>query len=131
MRYRIRNVLFIIAVVTTSLLVGCDRKTGGGGTSSRGPEAAPTAESEPTAGPVTVNGKTLDAKMSDAEMLEVFDMKHSEATSKRAQGPDGYGTTYTQGEQKVSITRSLVTGIYVMASGPVKGDWRLGKTPEK
>ena len=75
----------------------------------------------------TINGKTLEAKMSDEQMLAVFGIEPAKATSQRSQGPDGYSTHYTAGEQKVGITRSVVTGIYVMADGPIKGEWKLGK----
>jgi hypothetical protein len=64
--------------------------------------------------------------MSDAEILREFDMNIKRANSQVAKGPDGYTTTYTEGEQKVGITRSVVTGVYVYASGPIKGEWKLG-----
>lgn len=65
--------------------------------------------------------------MSDAEILKAFGMETGKAQSKRAQGPDGYSMTYVQGDQTVGITRSVVTGVYVYSTGPIKGEWRLGK----
>ncbi len=63
--------------------------------------------------------------MSDGQILEAFDMDIKTATSERSNGPDGYTTAYTAGEQTVYITHSVVTGTNVMASGPIKADVRL------
>ena len=79
-----------------------------------------------TGGGAEYNGKRLTHTMSDAEILDVFGIELSRAESKRSQGPDGYTTLYTHGEQRIGITRSRVTGVYVYADGPIKGDWRLG-----
>lgn len=73
-----------------------------------------------------INGKTLTTEMSDAEMLAVFGVDPSKAKKTVARGPDGYSTGYVQGDQKVHITRSVVTGIYVMSSGPIEGEWKVG-----
>lgn len=65
--------------------------------------------------------------MTDGEILSVFDVVEAKATSMRSQGPDGYTMSYTFGEQKVYITRSIVSGLNVMTSGPIEGDWQFGK----
>lgn len=64
--------------------------------------------------------------MSDAEILEVFGIDISKAESTRTRGKDGYSMSYKLGDQEVSITRSVVTGIAIFASGPIKGTWSLG-----
>jgi len=78
---------------------------------------------------VSSAGVTLHSEMSDGEILKEFKMDVPSAQSKRAQGPDGHSTHYTAGEQSVHITRSVVTGLYVFSTGPIKGEWRLG--PER
>ncbi len=86
--------------------------------------------STPTpSGPITrstgdqiVNGKTINSEMSDAQILEAFDMDIKTAKQKRSNGSDGFTTAYTAGEQTVYITHSVVTGTNVMASGPIKAE---------
>jgi len=119
----------LIAVLFISGLISCASTvpdhpenrariaTGGNQTTSR--------EVEDT--PVVVNGKELRNTMSDKELLEVLELNISKAIVDKSKGPDGYSTTYSFGEQKVSITHSVVTGVNVMAfGGTIKGDWNLG-----
>ena len=72
-----------------------------------------------------VNGRILTPKMSDAEILNAFGIDISKAESKRIQGPDGFQMNYTLGDQKVTILRSMVTGIVIYATGPIDGHWDL------
>lgn len=102
--------MYILFVVGLALFAACDR-------------VKEIAGSDPA---VVVNGKQLTAQMSDDTILEVFGIEKVKATSTVARGPDGYSTQYTHGEQKVGITRSVVTGVAISADGPIKGDWRLG-----
>lgn len=74
-----------------------------------------------------INGKFLTIDMTDNEILSVFGIDPAKATAKKSKGPDGYSTTYEQGPQTVSIAHSAVTGTTVIAFGPIKGDWYLGK----
>ena len=120
--------VLIVATLMSFGAVNCDRKISNENNRLSTPSSAASESDRPSAGAAsTVNGKTLDPKMSDPEMLAVFGMQHSKATSKRSQGPDGYTTTYTEGDQNVSITHSAVTGVNVIAWGPIRGDWLLGK----
>ncbi len=66
--------------------------------------------------------------MNDADILKAFDIDIEKATAKRSQGPDGFSMTYVLGEQNVSITRSIVSGINVIAWGPIKVDVRLSRS---
>lgn len=102
--------LACVSLVTFSLACGSGQSNGGRRTESSA-------------------GVTLHSEMSDEEILREFRMDISTAQSKRAQGPDGHSTHYTVGDQSVHITRSVVTGLYVFSTGPIKGEWRLG--PER
>lgn len=72
-----------------------------------------------------VNGRTLSPAMSDTEILDVFGMDISKAESQKVQGRDGYQITYTLGRQKVTVVRSVVSGVFVSAEGPIQGHWNL------
>lgn len=77
--------------------------------------------------PATVNSKTISAEMTDEQILAAFDVDIQKAKSDVSKGPDGSSTTYKFAGQAVSITRSVVTGVYVFAYGePIKGEWKLG-----
>lgn len=92
------------------------------------PQASPafTPTPQPST-PGTVNGRTITADMSDEQLLAAFDVDIDQATSSISRGKDGYSTSYVFKKQTVSITRSVVTGVAVMAFGePIKGDWALG-----
>lgn len=73
-----------------------------------------------------VNGTSITASMSDQDIVKAFGLDASTATTKKVIGKDGTTMTYSSGEQEVSITRSAVTGVAVMADGPIKGTWALG-----
>lgn len=75
-----------------------------------------------------VNGRRMNDKMSDGQILEIFGIDPASATSTVARGPDGFSTHYAAGTQKIGITRSVVTGVVVWADGPIKGNWDL--TPD-
>ena len=94
-------------------------------------EAKPIATSTPSATPekignVTHDGITLNANMSDDDILSAFGVTMNKAGKDVTRGPDGFSNTYKLGSQIVSITRSASTGINVTAIGPIEGDWRLG-----
>jgi len=73
-----------------------------------------------------VNGGYIHSGMSDEAIVSVFGIDAKTAMRKDVQGKDGKSVTYSSGEQEVTVTRSTVTGITVMASGPVSGHWQLG-----
>jgi hypothetical protein len=76
---------------------------------------------------VLENGNRLDSTMSDSELLQNLGLDFKEFTPKRTQGKDGYSMEYRHGKQQVTVTRSLVTGISILAEGPsVSGQWSLG-----
>lgn len=87
------------------------------------PKAAPKAKPYTSA---EVNGKTISGGMDDEEILAAFDVDINSAEKTTAKGPDGYSNSYTYGDQRVSITRSVVSGASVWANGPINGSWRLG-----
>ena len=66
--------------------------------------------------------------MNDADILKAFDIDIAKATARKSPGPDGSSMTYVLGEQNVSITRSMVSGINVIAWGPIKVDVRLSRS---
>ena len=73
-----------------------------------------------------INGTSITPSMSDQEIVKAFGIDTATATTKKVNGKDGTMTTYSSGEQEVSITRSRVTGVSVVATGPIKGTWELG-----
>lgn len=73
-----------------------------------------------------INGTSITASMSDQEIVKVFGIDAATATTKKVIGKDGTMMTYSFGEQEVTITRSTVTGVSVVATGPIKGTWELG-----
>jgi hypothetical protein len=73
----------------------------------------------------TINGKEIKSGMSDAEILKLFGIEIASAKSETHRGPDGSTVSYRSGEQRVSITRSVVSGTNVMAFGPIAGEWKL------
>ena len=114
---------FHVGVISLSILLtvaaGCgprDRSSLGGGLTSEHRS-------------VTASGITLNSGMSDEEILKQFNMNIASTEPKVAKGPDGYSTSYKAGSQSVTVTRSVVTGLYVFSDGPIKGEWRLG--PER
>lgn len=73
-----------------------------------------------------VNGQTLDAGMSDEQLIRVFGLDIKTAEVKRVQGKDGTSLSYRSGVQEVTITRSTVSGVSVWAKGPISGTWTVG-----
>ena len=72
-----------------------------------------------------VNNRFLFADMSDAQILEAFEMDISKADTTKTKGNDGYQTLYTLGDQRVNIVRSAVSGVFIYAEGPIEGNWEL------
>ena len=72
-----------------------------------------------------VNNRFLFADMSDAQILEAFEIEISKARATKTQGKDGYQTLYTLGDQQVNIVRSAVSGVFITAEGPIQGSWVL------
>lgn len=73
-----------------------------------------------------INGTSITASMSDQEIVKAFGIDTATATTKKVNGKDGTMSTYSSGEQEVSIARSTVTGVSVVATGSIKGTWELG-----
>jgi hypothetical protein len=103
------------SIVIFVVLFGCNR----------GPEGPAThIASNPT---ILKNGNHLDAAMSDDELLRSLGIDAKDATQTRTQGKDGYSIEYRHGDQRVTITRSLVSGVSILADGPtISGQWSLG-----
>jgi hypothetical protein len=118
--------LYVVALTVISL-AACGRGSSENSRTQPSKDFQNKPVVESTAKSFTVNGKKLSPAMSDAEILLVFDIDQAAAKSTRSHGPDGYTMSYSSGGQIVYITRSAVSGLNVMASGPIKGDWQLGK----
>ena len=104
-------------------MIGCSSPSNtGNGTSPAIAVKTPVPESKNP----PVNGTKLAADMTDEQILKVFGIDISKAETKTSRGPDGSTISYKVGEQTVYITRSVVSGVAVMASGPISGDWTLG-----
>ena len=130
-----KRTIFLIVVLVSCLACGRSDRTdnqaaNGDGRATSTPAATAATSSDHPAKSVTVNGKTLEPNMTDEEMLAVFDMDPAKASTRKTQGKDGYSMNYEIGPQSLNITRSVVTGVNVMAFGPIKGDWQLGKPPK-
>jgi hypothetical protein len=86
-----------------------------------------------TTGPATVTAKPADgtprlnARMTDDEMIRAFGLDPKSAKREFVQGKDGTSTTYAVADQRITVTRSVLSGITVTASGPVSGNWALGQ----
>ena len=87
---------------------------------------APASTATPTTKPA-VDGPGLNAGLTDVEIIRRFGLDPESAKRVFVQGKDGTSTTFTVGNQQVTVTRSLVSGVTVMASGPKSGNWALGK----
>ena len=73
-----------------------------------------------------VNGTSVTPSMSDQDIIAAFGLDPATATNIKVNGKDGTMMTYSYGEQEVGITRSTVTGVSVVATGPISGNWALG-----
>lgn len=71
----------------------------------------------------------LNSRMSDERIVAAMGFDPANTKARFVQGPDGYSTTYTtRSGDSVLITRSLVSGVFVMLSGPGGNrSWELGK----
>lgn len=119
------------AVLVIGSLASCSLPRETGNASQTKPVAASTpASTQERLGNVTHNGISLNADMTDIEILKAFGMAPDKASKDVARGPDGFSNTYKLGKQTVSITRSVSTGNNVMALGPIEGDWMLGMPDE-
>ena len=123
-------VSLIFLSLSLSLFSSCDKTPLIGKQETPQPTSTPTSTGPRTVstGDQTVNGNTINSTMNDADILKAFDIDIEKATAKRSQGPDGFSMTYVLGEQNVSITRSIVSGINVIAWGPIKVDARLSRS---
>jgi hypothetical protein len=82
--------------------------------------------------PLTVETKSetpkLDASMTDAEILAYFELDINTAEAEQVQGKDGIQMTYVSNERRVSIVRSQVSGLSIVADGTnPTGAWSPGK----
>jgi hypothetical protein len=74
------------------------------------------------------NNVSLTAAMTDAEILAYFNLDIQTAAAERVQGKDGVQMTYVLGEARVSVVRSQVSGLAVVAEGTnPAGAWSLGE----
>jgi hypothetical protein len=71
----------------------------------------------------------LSPRLSDERILAAMGFDPDKMKTRFAQGPDGYSTTYTTRDgDSVLITRSLVSGVFVMLTEPGGSkSWELGK----
>jgi hypothetical protein len=72
------------------------------------------------------NGNSIDGAMTDPQILDAFSVPGS-AKKDFVQGKDGTSTTYAIDGQRVTITRSEVSGVCVTATGRIAGDWPLSR----
>jgi len=123
-------VSLILLNLSVSLGASCDKTPliGNQETPRSTPTTTPTGPRTVSTGDQTVNGKTINSTMNDADILKAFNIDIAKATARRSHGPDGFSMTYVLGEQNVSITRSIVSGINVIAWGPIKVDVRLSRS---
>lgn len=71
----------------------------------------------------------LRAAMTDAEILRELNFDPTKMKAEFVQGKDGHTTTYKAGNKvSVSITRSVVSGVFVVNDYPGGSQsWELGK----
>src|SRR5437763_937702 len=96
----------LMIVVALCAVTACER---------HGPVAT-TAPTSPTTKPAADDPR-LKAGMTDAEIIRAFGLDPSSAKRELVQGKDGTSATFAAGDQQVAVTRSLVSGVTVMASG--------------
>ncbi|MBP7376594.1 MAG: hypothetical protein KA956_08955 [Pyrinomonadaceae bacterium] len=123
LRSSVMKILLLLSITLAAAGTSCITVQYPGGNSS--PQPKPTRTPQPST-PSVVNGKTISAEMTDETILAAFEVNVGSTTSTVSKGPDGATTTYKAGEQKVSITRSVVSGVSIYATGPITGDWYLG-----
>src|SRR5438445_13543285 len=111
-----KRLTILIILATLSAVTGCERQGPVPTTSPASPTTEPTAEAP-----------SLRAGMTDAEIIRACGLDGSSAKREFVQGKDGTSTTYSGGDQRITVTRSLISGVTVMASGRVSGVWPLGQ----
>lgn len=126
-RTRIVLVIAVLVAITAISCVTINMPGANGAQPTPQPSPQPSqSQTSQASTPGFVNGRRITAEMTDEQILAAFDIDIRSAGSKVSKGPDGYSTSYSVGEQMVSITRSVVSGVYVHATGPIKGEWELG-----
>src|SRR5689334_9661108 len=111
-----RRLSIVTAVVAGCAVAACDRGTAAPATVPAGGTTRPA-----------VDTSRLNARMTDDEIIGAFGLEASSVKRELVRGKDGTSTTFTSGGQKVTVTRSLVSGVTVVASGPKSGVWTVGK----
>jgi hypothetical protein len=111
-----KRLTILIIVAASSAITGCERHGAVGTTAADSPTTKRTAEAP-----------GLKAGMTDAEIVRACGLDPSSAKREFVQGKDGTSATYSAGDQRVTVTRSLVSGVTVSASGRVSGVWPLGQ----
>jgi hypothetical protein len=69
-------------------------------------------------------GTNITAAMSDGQILLSLGVDPARSSTRVTQGKDGYSTEYSAGGDRITITRSLVSGVSVMRGTQ---SWYLGK----
>ena len=68
----------------------------------------------------------LHSEMDDGEILDYFSMDENLANKTTVNGKDGHHNEYVDGEKRVIIARSIVSGVIVSATGTESdGTWKL------
>lgn len=92
------------------------------------PQSQSVPEQPQAAIPPSQGGTNLTAAMSDDQILRALGLDLTKTVARVTQGKDGYSTEYSVGEDRVTITRSLVSGVSVIRSQPQAPQaWYLGK----
>lgn len=68
--------------------------------------------------------------MTDEELLRVMKCDPKKMASREDRGPDGSSMTYSDDQEEIVITRSVVTGVCVLRhlkEKNVRQTWELGK----
>lgn len=113
---RSTRLILLLSIATLCTSTACGR---------RGKVATIASASPATNAAVNVRG--LNARMTEGEIIREFGLDPGSAKRGFVQVKDGTSATYSAADQQVMITRSLVSGITVIASGRVAGVWPLGK----
>ncbi len=77
--------------------------------------------------PATVEGQEISARMSDEAVLKVFRVDISKAEKRSETVANGSVTTYVQGSQEVTISRTGSPPLYIVAFGPISGTWKADR----
>src|SRR5262249_48361634 len=109
----LRRLTMLVGIVAACAVAACDRRQ-------------PLATRHPASQPA-VGAPPLDAAMTDDQIIRAFGVDPGAPKREFVQGKDGTSIRYNAGDQKVTVTRSLVSGVTVIASGPRAGVWPLGR----